>query len=83
MRVGESNLLVHHLLPLLRSRADDPVYGADRRNTVLVTDVLLEEPVADFPGENARIFLFVFFDLCHHLWRGNFGFTPAYNTRLD
>ena len=42
VRVREPGLFLHHLLSLLCSRADDPVYGADGRDTVLVADVILE-----------------------------------------
>ena len=82
VRVSQRDLLLHHLLSLLSSRADNPVDGTDRRYAVLVADAVLEQAIADLPSKDARIFLLVLFDLRHDLWRGNFWFAPSYNSRF-
>jgi len=74
--VGEGGRLVG-----LRQRADlvaeDAADGADRGHVVLVADALVEELVADLPGEDARVAVLVLADLGDDFGRGDARFGAA------
>ena len=47
--------------------AQDPRNGTNRRNVVFVADAVGQQPVADLPCEDARVFALQLFNVTHHL----------------
>lgn len=69
--------LVHGLCGAAEEAAD----GRDGGRGGAVAEALLDEPVADFPREDARIFASVLFDALFDLGRGDLGLASADDAR--
>lgn len=80
-RVIGDILIVPDLVP------QDSADGAHGRHVELVADSVRQELVADLPGEDARVALFVEFDVLHdvgsrHAWLGTTDRTGQYTSSL-